>query len=139
MRQFTYKDAIDILIVACIIYALIKLIREPSAAQLRSRNCDHCVCVCDFLIFGSFHGNNLLDYFLQFTWIVPCIIIFQPEIRSALEKMGRSKVGKKFSLNSFSASTERDRLQQQQRKCINVVVASAAEFQQKRPAQFDGV
>ena len=34
MRQFTYKDAIDILIVACIIYALIKLIRETRAAQL---------------------------------------------------------------------------------------------------------
>lgn len=131
MRQFTYKDAIDILIVACIIYALIKLIRETRAAQLIKG----IVIIAFAFVISSyldlFMVTNLLDYFLQFTWIV-LIIIFQPEIRSALEKMGRSKVGKKFSLNSFSASTERDRLQQQQRKCINVVVASAAEFQQKK-------
>lgn len=131
MRQFTYKDAIDILIVACIVYALIKLIRETRAAQLIKG----IVIIALAMVISSylelFMVTKLFDYFLQFTWIV-LIIIFQPELRSALEKMGRSKVGKKFSLSTFSVSTERDRQLQQQRNCINVVVSAAAEFQQKK-------
>ena len=131
LRQFTYKDAIDILIVTFIIYALIKLIRETRAAQLIK---GIVIIALAFVISSQLDlliVTSLLDYFLQFTWIV-LIIIFQPELRSALEKMGRSKVGKKFSLSTFSAATERDRQIQQIRTCINVVVASATIFQQKK-------
>ena len=67
MRQFTYKDAIDILIVACIIYALIKLIRETRAAQLIKG----IVIIAFAFVISSyldlFMVTNLLDYFLQFT------------------------------------------------------------------------
>lgn len=89
-------DIIDILIVAVIIYAIIKSFRKTRAAQLIKG-------IGIFLVvtyLADWLQLNMISFFLgnliQIGFIA-LVIIFQPELRRALEHMGRSKFGKWFS------------------------------------------
>lgn len=90
------SDIIDILIVAVVIYAIIKGFRKTRAAQLIKG-------IGIFLIvtyLADLFQLNMISFFLgnliQIGFIA-LVIIFQPELRRALEHMGRSKFGKWFS------------------------------------------
>lgn len=129
VRQFTYKDAIDILLVSFIIYSVIKLVRETRAAQLIK---GIIIIVLAFLVASQlelFMMTTLLNYFFQFSWIA-LLIVFQPELRNALEKVGRSKVGKKFRFSGIMS--EKEDAFAQIRKCIKAVVTAVSVFQQDR-------
>lgn len=89
-------DIIDILIVAVAIYAIIKGFRKTRAAQLIKG-------IGIFLVvtyLADWLQLNMISFFLgnliQIGFIA-LIIIFQPELRRALEHMGRTKFGKWFS------------------------------------------
>jgi len=93
---FTFNDFLDILIVAVIIYWVIKLIRNTRAGQLAQG-----VILILILLFATDTFNlsaseYILNSFLEFG-VLAVIIIFQPELRSALEKVGRSSFSKFFS------------------------------------------
>ncbi|MBQ9893925.1 MAG: diadenylate cyclase CdaA [Ruminococcus sp.] len=87
-----FIDIIDVAILAYIIYMLLKLIRETRAGQL--------VKGILFLVAGYFISNFLglktITYILKQTLdigLIAMIILFQPELRRALEKAGRTKLG----------------------------------------------
>lgn len=89
-------DVIDILIVAVIIYAIIKGFRKTRAVQLIKG-------IGIFLVvtyMADWLQLNMISFFLgnliQIGFIA-LVIIFQPELRRALEHVGRSKFGKWFS------------------------------------------
>lgn len=104
MRTFEIKDIVDIVCITLVIYALIKFVRETRAEQLLKG-----VIILVFIymlsyIFGLTMFTALLQNFFEFGVII-LFVIFQPEIRKALERIGRSKISKRFSFLSSSDNT----------------------------------
>lgn len=89
-------DIIDILIVSYVIYKMILLVRGTRAVQLLK---GIIVVVLAWAISGWFKLNTLQWMMNQmFTFgVLAVVIIFQPELRRALEQLGR---GKLFSRSS---------------------------------------
>ncbi len=86
-----YLDVIDIALVALIIYYGIKFVKDTRAAQLVKG-------IFLFLVFFFFASvlkltamYSILRYIFQYG-LVALALIFQPEIRRALEKIGRSNI-----------------------------------------------
>lgn len=128
-RRFTLKDAVDILIVTFLLYELIKLVRETRAGQLVK---GIFLAVALFLVSSYLDllmVTSLLRAFFQSTLIV-VVILFQPEIRKALEQVGRTKVGQ--SLASVMSGREKDLGRAETRRAINGVVEATALLQQLR-------
>ena len=100
LKTFTFKDLIDVVVIALIIYYLLRLFRNSRAGQL----------VKGFLILLVVYGVaylaqlTMLTYILNsiFTyWAIIFIVVFQPELRLGLERLGRSN----RRLRSFMFST----------------------------------
>lgn len=128
-RQFTFKDAIDVIIVTILIYSAIKLVRETRAGQLVK---GIIILVVIFLLSSQFELlmlSAILRTFFQFAFLA-LLIVFQPEIRKALEQMGRSKVGQ--SLANAVGVKEKESDKTQIRKAIEGVVDATAVLQQMR-------
>ena len=128
-RQFSLKDALDVIIMTALLYGVIKLVRETRAGQLVKG------IILLIVLFVISHYleltmlNALLQAFLQYAFIV-LIILFQPEIRKALEQVGRSKVGQ--SLANAVSGRERESQRAQVRRAIEGVGEAAALLQQMR-------
>ena len=129
VHTFKLSDALDVLLVSFIIYNGIKLIRETRAEQLVK---GIIILMGVYVASVVIHLNmmkTLLDYFFNFT-IIALLVIFQPEIRRALEQIGRSKIGSKYWFQM--SSEEAEKVLQQKRKCINAVVEAAGKFQKSK-------
>ncbi len=128
-RQFTFKDAIDVAIVTLLLYGVIKLVRETRAGQLVK---GIILLVALFLIsyqFDLMMLNAILRAFLS-SGIVIVVILFQPEIRKALEQVGHSKVAQ--SLASAMAAKDKEAGRVATRKAIDGVVDATQILQQLR-------
>ncbi len=128
-RQFTFKDAIDVAIVTLLLYGVIKLVRETRAGQLVK---GIILLVALFLIsyqFDLMMLNAILRAFLS-SGIVIVVILFQPEIRKALEQVGHSKVAQ--SLASAMAAKDKEAGRAATRKAIDGVVDATQILQQLR-------
>lgn len=91
LTEIRIKDIIDILIVSYVIYQLILLIRGTRAIQLLK---GILVVVLAWALSIWFNLNTLQWMMNQmFTFgLLAVIIIFQPELRRALEQLGRGKL-----------------------------------------------
>lgn len=117
--NFQFKDAVDIIIVAFLIYSVIKLVRETRAGQLVK---GLFLLIVLFIISSYFNlvmVSRVLAYFFQFAFVA-ILIVFQPEIRKALEQVGRNNVGQ--SIAAVLTGRDRSRDRAQTRKAINAVV-----------------
>ncbi len=96
LRTVRVTDIIDILIVAIVIYYIIKHFRKTRAAQLIKGIA--IIFVVTYL--AEWLHLNVISYVLgnviQIGFIA-LVIIFQPELRRALEHVGRSKFGLWFN------------------------------------------
>ena len=95
------SDMIDILLVAVLIYYIVKLIRETRAKQLVKGI--GLLLVIFWL--SSLFKLHTLNYILSGTMqigLFAIIVIFQPELRNLLERIGRFKVGR---IIDFAADT----------------------------------
>jgi len=93
------NDIVDIAIVAFLIYNAIRLIRETRAEQLIKG----IFVLVIILQLSSWFGLNTMEYILQNTMqfgFLALLVMFQPELRRALEQMGRSNIGKIFNVNT---------------------------------------
>ena len=121
LRQFSFFDALDIVLVSFIIYNAIKLVRETRAGQL-VKGIVVLLAVWGFSkLLRLSMMETLLTYLFQYALIL-LMIVFQPEIRRALEQLGRSGPGQRNWL-SGGVSDETLRLT---RRAINAVVDAAA-------------
>ena len=105
MSTVRFADIIDIGIVAFIVYQAIRLVRETRAGQLIKG----IFVLVIMLQLSSWFGLNTMQYILQNTMqlgFFALLIIFQPELRNGLERMGRGTVGKLFSLKSGEESVD---------------------------------
>lgn len=117
--NFQFKDAVDIIIVAFLIYGVVKLVRETRAGQLVK---GLFLLVILFIISSYFNlvmVSRVLAYFFQFAFVA-ILIVFQPEIRKALEQVGRNNVGQ--SIAAVVTGRDRSYDRAQIRKAINAVV-----------------
>lgn len=89
-------DIIDIALVAYFIYKGIKLMRETRAATLVKGIALLIVAMQISSILNLYLVNYLLVNAMQ-VGFVALFVVFQPELRRALEKMGRSRFGNLFS------------------------------------------
>lgn len=102
ISTLTYKDVLDVIVLAYIFYLLIKLISETRAGQL--------VKGIMFIVVGYFLSTLLelkvIKYILEKAMdigLIAAIILFQPEVRRALEKFGRTRFGATFlGLSNYS-------------------------------------
>lgn len=125
--NFQFKDAVDIIIVAFLIYGVVKLVRETRAGQLVK---GLFLLVVLFIISSYFNlvmVSRVLAYFFQFAFVA-ILIVFQPEIRKALEQVGRNNVGQ--SIASVVTGRDRSYDRAQIRKAINAVVDGVGILQQ---------
>lgn len=125
--NFQFKDAVDIIIVAFLIYGVVKLVRETRAGQLVK---GLFLLVILFIISSYFNlvmVSRVLAYFFQFAFVA-ILIVFQPEIRKALEQVGRNNVGQ--SIAAVVTSRDRSYDRAQIRKAINAVVDGVGILQQ---------
>ncbi len=124
--NFELKDIIDVLIVATLIYGIIKLIKETRAGQLVKGLVVFVVIFTLSSVLNLDMLNQILVYFFQSAFIA-ILIVFQPEIRKALEQVGRNAVGK--SIANVVNSKEKDATEILVRKSINSVVDSFGTLQ----------
>lgn len=125
--NFQFKDAVDIIIVAFLIYGVVKLVRETRAGQLVK---GLFLLVILFIISSYFNlvmVSRVLAYFFQFAFVA-ILIVFQPEIRKALEQVGRNNVGQ--SIAAVVTGRDRSYDRAQIRKAINAVVDGVGILQQ---------
>ncbi len=99
LKSFQFKDVIDIVIITLILYYLFKLLRQSRAGQLIKG-------VVVLLVVYAISGiaqltmvNYILSSIFQFSAII-IIIIFQPELRQGLERLGRSNKTLKNIVNT---------------------------------------
>lgn len=118
-----FRDLIDVLILAYVIYILLKLIRETRAGQL--------VKGIILLVAGYFISDFLqlktVTYLLKQTLsngLIAAIILFQPELRRALEKAGRTKFGMKI----FGIGQSADEAEQMWEHAIDAICDSCVEL-----------
>ena len=103
--QFGIRDAVDIVIIAFLVYELIMITRETRAAQVLKGLGIMLLAswLCTILKIQT--TAWILDQLIKAGAIV-LIIIFQPELRRALEQLGR---GKFFDRSGMFAKPETDR------------------------------
>lgn len=105
VKMFKISDAVDIVIVAAIIYNLLKMIKETRAVQLIKGIA---------LVFFGWQISEILNlttinFLLRNAMQVglfAIVVIFQPELRNVLERLGRSTAGNliAFKVNSGGES-----------------------------------
>ncbi len=90
-QQFSIRDAIDILVIAYLIYKLIVFTKETRAYQVLKGV--GIIVLVSFLsqLLGLYTISWLLSSVLSAAVIV-LVILFQPELRRGLEHMGRKRI-----------------------------------------------
>ncbi len=101
---FTLSDALDILIVAYLIYKIIQLVRGTKAATFIKG----VIIVVVLRVVASVLNLDAINWVMEeivFQYgIIALLIVFQPELRKILERIGRSSIAK-FGRNLASPET----------------------------------
>jgi len=104
VSQFNLRDAIDIIIVAFVIYQLLMLTKETRAEQVLKGL--GIILVASRL--SEFLKLQAIGWILNYTinaGAIALVIVFQPELRRALEQIGRGKI---FEKANFLQQEEKD-------------------------------
>ncbi|MCL2755054.1 MAG: diadenylate cyclase CdaA [Oscillospiraceae bacterium] len=103
LRTMTFVDYVEILILTCLVYVLIRFVRETRAAQLL-KGIFFVVVVSlliqelEFRVLGAF-GDTIVS-----VGAIAAIVMFQPELRRFLEKTGRIHFVKNFAALNIDAA-----------------------------------
>lgn len=95
IKTIQIRDIVDILAIAVLIFGLFKLVRETRAVQLIKGILLLLVVYFISSLFGLGMLSSLLRIFFEAS-VVIIVVIFQPELRKALEQMGRNNTYKKY-------------------------------------------
>lgn len=120
-HSFRLRDAIDILVVAVVVYRVCVMFKETRAVQM--------ILALGGLMAASFLARRfelystswLLENFFSF-WVLALIVLFQPELRRALTQIGQSRLFHGFGMAAH----------EQQGHLLDDVVKAAAALAAKR-------
>lgn len=122
-------DVLDVLLVAFVIYSAIKLIRETRAIQL-AKGFVLLVLIYAVVYLLQMQVSTYMFSMIFSNILLVLVIIFSPEIRHALESVGRSSVS---NFNFFGFKNSEDiRNQEEQIKMINAVTKACADMSDKK-------
>jgi diadenylate cyclase len=118
-NTFSWRDAVDILVVAYLIYTVINLLIHTRTGLL--------IKGAVVLLVAYFLATNLqlrtikflIDYLFRYGLVV-LVVIFQPELRTVLEKIGRTELGRSLFISRLG-STEQD----SQKQAIDIITTAA--------------
>lgn len=128
VRTIGIVDIIDMLLVAYIIYMALIFIRETRAAQLFKGILVFLAAYVVATQVGLTSLKFLLDIVLQFG-VVALVVVFQPELRHALEKVGRANLS---SLRFFGVKSLSEQEQNAVRRSIAAVCDAADMLSNKK-------
>lgn len=129
IRTFNVFDFLDIVIVAFLIYHLIKIIRESRAGQLVKGIliilCAYFLaCQLNFRMLGA-----ILSNFFQFS-VFGLLVVFQPELRRILEQLGRSKIVRLGPLGNIGSEEESNI--KRHKEIVNITAESVLSLSEER-------
>lgn len=104
LSQFTWRDAIDLIIITYVIYKLLMLTRETRAAQVL-KGLGIILVASSFSEWLRFPTINWILRQTINAGAIALVIVFQPELRRALEQIGRGKI---FEKSLFIQQEEKD-------------------------------
>lgn len=109
LSMIRIRDILDIILVAYLIYKGAKLVRETRAVQIVKGIVILIVAtqLSGWLQFNSL--NYLLSTVMQ-VGLMAILIVFQPELRRTLEKVGRSNLSKIFAAEEYDVEGMVDEL-----------------------------
>lgn len=124
LRSITIMDVIDIILLSLIIFEGWKLVRETKANQLLKA----VVTLLVVYIISGLIGLKAIEFLLRSVFsigILALIILFQPEIRRALEKVGRTGLKK---LGLVQIGSEPDSMNARWETAIDAICDSCDEL-----------
>lgn len=104
LRTFQFKDAIDILVISLLLFYLLRLFRQSRSGQLIKGVVVLLVAYALSAIFDLTMINYILRALFEFAVII-IVVVFQPELRQALERLGRNKTLKNIMNPSGKGQT----------------------------------
>ncbi len=123
IQTVTIMDIIDMLILSYLVYLLIKIVRETRANQLIKG----ILIIAAAYVVSSTIGLKAISYIIKSIvniGLLAILIMFQPEIRRALEKAGRAK----FGLNIFNFSDTSDEITKKWNIAIEAICDSCVDL-----------
>ncbi|MDE5770707.1 MAG: diadenylate cyclase CdaA [Ruminococcus sp.] len=123
LSTLEFIDLIDVIILSYIIYVALKLIRETRAGQLVKG----ILLLVAGYFFSKFFHLKIMEYLLKQALdigLIAMIILFQPELRRALEKFGRTK----FGIRTFGFGQGSDTIAKKWENAIDAICDSCVEL-----------
>lgn len=102
LTTFRFKDAVDILVISLILYYLLKLFRQSRAGQLVKGVVVLLIAYAISALFDLTMVNYILRALFEFAVII-IVVVFQPELRQALERLGRNRTLKSIVTSGSQA------------------------------------
>jgi diadenylate cyclase len=127
IKTISFLDIVDILLVAFLLYKGIQLVRETRAEQLIKGILLFVMAYYLSTVMGLKAMSYILINIFQFG-VIALVVVFQPELRSVLEHVGRSGV-RKFNFLNFDGSNADDN---RTRSEIYAVCEAAQQLQKDR-------
>ncbi|MBO4997371.1 MAG: diadenylate cyclase CdaA [Lachnospira sp.] len=121
--EIRVTDIIEIVLITVILYYIFKWVKRTRAWSLFK---GFVVMLCVMVIAAIFQLNTILWIFSNMfnVGIIAIIILFQPELRNALEQLGR----KNILTSVFSTDDQRDKSERFTVKTINEIVKATFEM-----------
>ena len=91
LQGFRLRDAVDIVVVAIVLYHVFVMFKETRAIQMLLGLAGLMIASFVARHFELFSSSWLLDNFWSF-WVLALIVLFQPELRRALTRLGESRL-----------------------------------------------
>ncbi len=112
-----FSDTLDIILVTLIVFLIIKFVKETQAAPLM-KGIILLLALWAIADLAKFNATSFIIKSVLEFGVLAIIIIFQPEIRSMLERFGRTK----FNFKSvFNVKESREDILH---NCVNVITSS---------------
>ncbi len=118
-NTFSWRDVVDIVIVAYLIYTVINLLIHTRTGLLIK---GAAVLLAAYFLASALQLRTikfLIDYLFRYGLVV-LVVIFQPELRTVLEKIGRTELGRSLFISRLG-NTEND----SQKKAIDIITSAA--------------
>ena len=134
LRSIRVQDVLDILIVAYLVYKLIDLLRETRAGQLIKGVLGIILVYVLAKAFQLRAVSAIIRYLITYG-VFALLIIFQPELRKILERLGRTRVSLaqlRKTLNNLGGSADSFEYSSNMMRCINAICDSCAMLSKER-------
>ena len=131
VKTVQFRDIIDILAIALIIFGLFRLLRDTRAIQLLKGIAFLFIVYFLSSLLELVMLSTLLRAFFEAA-VVVIVVIFQPEIRKALEQMGRNKTWTKRFVVLFKSLGKSDEWKDAVRKSITDAADTSVLFSRSK-------